>query len=326
MAAYVWDGSHGTYTHAHHWTPYGVPSTNDVAYIFAGTSHASDTTIATVIIGSENPIHDPELSLNNATMNSLFVSPETTSEILTGTFYADLDIAGTVKFAQHAPEQGPDDLQLGNGPGMNGNLDIRLAENATFDDTGSIFFILPQSTLTIAGAEHSTLINTAHQFEIRGGTVTIDSSIAGTGVLEVSDGLVNGKVTKGSLTIDGSVSSGQTAYVDAFDNGEGNISIGDISAGGRLYLLEPMEFLGTIDENLHGEVVLKDNHETSFSYFNDKLTVYDHQLEIASLNIFTATGGIAVSNVGHDVVITNAAIALTPDNHQPLSAALPGHL
>jgi hypothetical protein len=42
---------------------------------FAGISHASNTTIATVIIGSESPTHDPELSLNNATMNSLFVSP-----------------------------------------------------------------------------------------------------------------------------------------------------------------------------------------------------------------------------------------------------------
>jgi hypothetical protein len=209
---------------------------------------------------------------------------------------------------------------------MNGNLDIRLAENATFDDAGSIFFVLPQSTLTIAGAEHSRLINDAHQFEIRGGTVTIDTSIAGTGVLKVSNGLVDGKATKGSLTIDGSVSSGQTVYVDAFDNGEGNVSIGDISAGGRLYLLKPMEFLGTIEENVRGQVVLTDNHETSFSYLNDKLTVYDHHREIASLNIFTATGGIAISNVGHDVVITNAAITLTPDDHQSLSAALPMHM
>jgi hypothetical protein len=40
---------------------------------------------------------------------------------------------------------------------MNGNLDIRLAENATFDDAGSIFFVLPQSTLTIAIAEHTVV-------------------------------------------------------------------------------------------------------------------------------------------------------------------------
>jgi hypothetical protein len=278
---HIWFGGIGNFNHPNDWSPKGVPKSGDSATITAGTVRASNGSLAgiDINIGSKVPDGDPILALRNETVGDVQVMtmeamPEEDPD---PTRYADITVAGKVTAAGAIDVGG---LSLF-GTGIPGNLEIRLAHGATLQVTDGLLG-LADSSVSITGQQHSVLVNDG-QITTVGANIQIDTSVTGNGNFLIE----KAKFPLGSLTFDGSVSTGE------------HINVSE----GLLNLNKPMEFLGSITENPLGRVVLATD-STSARYANGVLTVLDHVKTVAALHITsTVDMGFSVAVVDGQTVI-----------------------